>query len=210
MRTATEEDCEPSNKLYCNSIGCPDGYTPIDNAKDVECEDDPCEVSQCCEAFCSYYACPDKCIPVTGADTILCDDSGCTTELCCDCGEHNQTLNEYLTLVSTRSTGWTCVFPRPRMIVTLVTYMRTPIFRLASVYSARPRRPSISQKLCTAIRYVLLGTMALTSVHVSNDRLLNEVLILTYHYVVAIYILYVVCGQTDTLARELAVLPIPS
>ena len=77
----------PWQVLYCNSMGCPSGYTPIDNAKDVECEDDPCEVSQCCEAFCSYYACPDKCIPVTGADTILCDDSGCTTELCCDCGE---------------------------------------------------------------------------------------------------------------------------
>ena len=72
---------------YCNSIGCPDGYTPIDNAKEVECEDDPCEVSQCCEAFCSYYACPNGYTPVDDADSILCDDDGCTTDLCCDCGE---------------------------------------------------------------------------------------------------------------------------
>ena len=90
-RTVTVDDCETSI-LYCNSIGCPDGYTPIDNAKEVECEDDPCKVAQCCEAFCSYYACPNNCTPVTGAAGILCDDSGCTTELCCDCREFDPIL----------------------------------------------------------------------------------------------------------------------
>ena len=73
--------------MYCHSIGCPDGYTPIDNAKEVECEDDPCEVSQCCEAFCSYYACPNGYTPVDNAANTLCDDDGCTTDLCCECGE---------------------------------------------------------------------------------------------------------------------------
>ena len=76
-----------SGTLYCNSIGCPDGYTPIHNAEEVECEDDPCEESQCCEAFCSYYACPNGCTPVTDASSILCEEDGCTTDLCCDCGE---------------------------------------------------------------------------------------------------------------------------
>jgi len=72
---------------YCNSIGCPNGYTPIDNAHDVECDNRKCEEKQCCDAFCSYYACPNNYTPVHGADTILCPDSGCTTDLCCDYGE---------------------------------------------------------------------------------------------------------------------------
>ena len=76
--------------LYCNSIGCPDGYTPIEDAKYVPCLQSPCRVTQCCEAFCSYFPCPNNYIPVDNADDILCDDSGCTTELCCVCGEHSR------------------------------------------------------------------------------------------------------------------------
>ena len=67
----------------CSSIGCPDGYTPITDAMNVECDDDPCEVSQCCEAFCSYHPCPNNFIPISGAGTTLCPDSGCTDDLCC-------------------------------------------------------------------------------------------------------------------------------
>lgn len=72
--------------LFCNSIGCPNGYTPITNAHDVEC-DNHCGVEQCCEAFCSYHPCPNNYIPVDGADEILCPDSGCTTKKCCEYGK---------------------------------------------------------------------------------------------------------------------------
>ena len=40
--------CAPPPVLYCDSISCPDGYSPIDNAEDVECEGDSCEVTECC------------------------------------------------------------------------------------------------------------------------------------------------------------------
>ena len=78
---------EKTDTLYCDSIGCSDGYTPIENAKYVKCNGDKCEEKQCCEAFCSYYACPNHYTPVYGADTIKCDHSGCTTDLCCEKGE---------------------------------------------------------------------------------------------------------------------------
>ncbi|CAM9555397.1 unnamed protein product [Ectocarpus fasciculatus] len=70
----------------CNSIGCPDGYTPIPNAWEVECTGD-CSVAQCCEAYCSYYACPDSYIPIDNANTTLCTNDDCTTEQCCVSGE---------------------------------------------------------------------------------------------------------------------------
>lgn len=69
--------------LYCNSIGCSAGLTAIPNANTIVCDDDPCQESQCCEAFCSYYPCPDNYVQVGGAATIECDVSGCTTDLCC-------------------------------------------------------------------------------------------------------------------------------
>ena len=72
--------------MYCDSIECSDGYSPIDNAHGVQCEGDKCEPKQCCEELCSHYACPDKYTQVYGADTLLCDYSGCTTDLCCDKG----------------------------------------------------------------------------------------------------------------------------
>ena len=68
---------------YCNSIGCPNSFTPIKNAMEVACEDNKCEVSQCCEAFCSYYACPNGYIPTVDAATTLCDNQTCTTAQCC-------------------------------------------------------------------------------------------------------------------------------
>lgn len=74
--------------LYCNSLGCPVGYSPIADADVVACNGDPCEVSQCCEAFCSCYVCPDGYTSVVDAATTECDDDGCTTDLCCsDLGE---------------------------------------------------------------------------------------------------------------------------
>ncbi|CAN0304747.1 unnamed protein product, partial [Scytosiphon promiscuus] len=69
---------------YCNSIGCPAGFTPIDKAWEVPCTDNECEVDQCCEAFCSYYACPAYYIPITEAGSVRCTDDDCTTEQCCD------------------------------------------------------------------------------------------------------------------------------
>ncbi|CAM9317191.1 unnamed protein product [Ectocarpus sp. 13 AM-2016] len=77
----------PHGKTYCNSIGCPGGYTPIPNAWEVECDDDSCEVSQCCEAYCSYYACPDSYIPIEDAGTTRCTDDDCTAEQCCVSGD---------------------------------------------------------------------------------------------------------------------------
>ena len=73
--------------VYCNSIGCPGGYTPIDMAWEVVCTSDPCEVSQCCEAFCSFHPCPDSYIPVEDAGEILCPTEGCNDDLCCTSGE---------------------------------------------------------------------------------------------------------------------------
>ena len=74
---------DKNDTKYCNSIGCSNGYTPIENAHDVKCEDGKCEEKQCCETFCSYYACPNNYTPVYGADKILSEDSGCTTDVCC-------------------------------------------------------------------------------------------------------------------------------
>lgn len=74
----------------CNSIDCPNGYTPIHDAMTVECDDDPCQVSQCCEAFCLYHPCPNNFTPVFDAGTTMCPGSGCTDDLCC---------GEYLLLV---------------------------------------------------------------------------------------------------------------
>ena len=83
-RRTGDDKTDNTDTKYCNSIGCSDGYTPIDNAHDVNCDDGKCEEKQCCEAFCSYYACPNNYTPVYDADTIKCDDSGCTTNLCCE------------------------------------------------------------------------------------------------------------------------------
>ena len=73
----------PRQEGMCNFIGCPAGYTPIPDAMNVECTADPCEPSQCCEAFCSYHPCPANYIPITDAATIMCPVSGCTDGLCC-------------------------------------------------------------------------------------------------------------------------------
>ena len=73
--------------VYCNSIGCSNGYTPVDSADQVKCDNGKCEEKQCCEAFCSYHPCPNNYTPVYDASTIKCEDSGCTTDLCCDKGK---------------------------------------------------------------------------------------------------------------------------
>lgn len=67
--------------MYCNSIGCPDSWTPIDMAWEVPCTGE-CVYTECCEAFCSYWACPDSYIPVEGAGDMLCNEA-CSTEMCC-------------------------------------------------------------------------------------------------------------------------------
>ena len=75
---------EDGGKKFCNSIGCPNGFTPIPHASDVACNGNECKVEQCCEAFCSYHACPNNFVPVKDADSIKCTDSKCSTEQCCD------------------------------------------------------------------------------------------------------------------------------
>ena len=70
--------------VYCDSIGCTNGYTPIKDADKVKCDNGKCEPKQCCEELCPHYACPDKYTPIYGADTLLCDYSGCTTDKCCE------------------------------------------------------------------------------------------------------------------------------
>ena len=74
----------------CNSISCPSGYTPIADTTNVDCDDDLCEVSQCCETSCSYYACPDGYITISDAEGLLCHETGCTIGNCCGrlCSSH--------------------------------------------------------------------------------------------------------------------------
>ena len=84
----TPPSVEPiDGAVYCNFIGCPNGYTPIPNAWEVPCSSDPCEASQCCEAFCSYHPCPNNYVPVEDASEILCPTEGCNDDLCCTSGE---------------------------------------------------------------------------------------------------------------------------
>lgn len=91
MRTTGVEKFKP----LCNSIECPDNFTPIPDAATTECDGGVCGVSQCCEAFCSYFACPGGYIPVEDADIIPCPDSGCTKSLCCGTFSKPQPLNIY-------------------------------------------------------------------------------------------------------------------
>eukprot|EP00903_Cladosiphon_okamuranus_P019871 g18264.t1 len=72
------------NKKFCNSIGCPNGFTPVPDAQGVPCYGNECKVEHCCEAFCSSHACPNNFVPVQGAGFIGCTNSKCTTEQCCD------------------------------------------------------------------------------------------------------------------------------
>eukprot|EP00752_Nemacystus_decipiens_P010608 g9446.t1 len=68
--------------VYCNSIGCPDGFQPIPDAWTVECSGE-CSVDQCCEAFCSSVACPDGFTQVQDAGTIECSGD-CSADQCCE------------------------------------------------------------------------------------------------------------------------------
>eukprot|EP00903_Cladosiphon_okamuranus_P022105 g20327.t1 len=82
---------EPARrKLYshdetklCNSIGCPNGFQPIDKAWEVECRGGLCEVEQCCQAFCSSYPCPNRFQPISDASNTRCWDDDCKQEQCC-------------------------------------------------------------------------------------------------------------------------------
>ena len=74
---------QANGTLFCNSIGCSNGRTPIVNASTIECDADPCLETQCCKAFSSYHACPNNFSPMLDADGILCPDSGCRTDQCC-------------------------------------------------------------------------------------------------------------------------------
>ena len=70
--------------LFCNSIGCPNGFAPIDDAQTTECDAVPCEVSQCCNLFCNSIGCPDGFIPIPDAQTTLCDADPCEESQCCE------------------------------------------------------------------------------------------------------------------------------
>lgn len=73
--------------VYCDSIDCPDGFTPIANADAVKCWGNTCESSQCCEASWSYHPCPIDFFSVEDAENILFDNGGgCTIYMCCQNG----------------------------------------------------------------------------------------------------------------------------
>lgn len=71
------------HQCFCDSYECSDGYTLVDDAEKVECEDNICKKSQCCEPACSQYTCPKNCTPKGGSSTIKCHISGCNTDTCC-------------------------------------------------------------------------------------------------------------------------------
>ncbi|CAM9861104.1 unnamed protein product, partial [Pylaiella littoralis] len=80
----TRHQCCETAPPMCNSIGCPNGYTPIDNACEVECSNGECGVDQCCKVVCAGYACPNNYTPIQDADEVLCTHGICTTVQCCD------------------------------------------------------------------------------------------------------------------------------
>lgn len=71
----------------CDSITCSDGYTLVDNAYKVMCEDNKCDEDQCCKPVCSHYTCPSNCTPKDDSGSIKCGGSGCNTDTCCHYGE---------------------------------------------------------------------------------------------------------------------------
>lgn len=97
---AGDDRSDKTEKLYCDSVKCSDGYSLTENAKDVECEGDKCQEKRCCETFCSFYECPDKYTSVYDPDTILCPHTGCTTDLCCEKVRITVVLKTHLRLVS--------------------------------------------------------------------------------------------------------------
>eukprot|EP00903_Cladosiphon_okamuranus_P018610 g17131.t1 len=68
---------------FCNSIGCPNGFQPIDKAWEVECYGGVCEVEQCCQAFCSSFPCPNGFQPISDASSTRCWGDDCSQEQCC-------------------------------------------------------------------------------------------------------------------------------
>ena len=81
-----------SDTVYCDSYGCPYGYSLIDMADQEECKNGQCEMSKCCNKVCSSYNCPQNHEPVNDADTTVCKDSSCSTDQCCKTGELHSDL----------------------------------------------------------------------------------------------------------------------
>lgn len=73
---------QPKHK-FCNSIGCPDNYTPVDEAWNVKCEDDWCTEEECCLAMCACFPCPNGQIPIESVKYDLCYDNYCSEKQCC-------------------------------------------------------------------------------------------------------------------------------
>lgn len=69
---------------FCNSIGCPHGYAPVDDAQHVKCDGDVCERDECCQAMCACFPCPDGSTPIMNELYELCRDNECTVEQCCE------------------------------------------------------------------------------------------------------------------------------
>ena len=76
-------------RLLCNSIGCPNGFIPIEDAQNTECDGRECDPSQCCMANCSFHPCPNGFVPIEDAARTQCPDfpEGCNDDLCCVDGE---------------------------------------------------------------------------------------------------------------------------
>lgn len=72
----------------CNPIGCPDGYTLIKSAHNVECNHGKRGMSVSA-GLCVLLVTrlPQRLLLENGADSILCPDSGCTTSQCCADGD---------------------------------------------------------------------------------------------------------------------------
>ena len=69
---------------FCNSIGCPDGYAPLEDAQYVECDNGVCERDQCCQAMCACFPCPNGYTPIVSELYKLCWDNECSVEQCCE------------------------------------------------------------------------------------------------------------------------------
>ncbi|WP_411015751.1 hypothetical protein, partial [Salmonella sp. s36468] len=71
-------------ELTCNTVACPNNFTPILEANTTMCADSGCTTGLCCEELCISYACPDGFTQISSAATKVCAVTGCTTGSCCE------------------------------------------------------------------------------------------------------------------------------
>lgn len=75
---------KPQETNYYSSVSWGTGYAPIPYASTKECDNNLCEISQCCDKVCSSYNnCPRHYELVHHADIVVYDHCGCTKNRCC-------------------------------------------------------------------------------------------------------------------------------